>query len=198
MNTPLNDALPYGWVVEANDGHKTFFETDPAGFRHESYAGLATVHTLYTRTNTPESSAAQPALTGYDAEHAKFRMWLNKQTMPAMHDHAAIAWAGWEARCAQPSDATAQPRVDLTDEQIAKHLAEHGIGYIRLSKDATGHAEAFTGYDAEIYGNAIRSLLANTAQGKTCQKFRFNPEHTDHCDFCKCAKSDHALAAKKG
>lgn len=67
---------------------------------------------------------------------------------------------------AQPSDATAQPRVDLTDEQIAKHLAEHGIGYIRLAKDATWHAEPFAGYDAEIYGNAIRALLANTAQGK--------------------------------
>jgi hypothetical protein len=39
---------PYGYAVEANDGHITFFKDDPKGFRTENWGGLMTVHSLYT------------------------------------------------------------------------------------------------------------------------------------------------------
>lgn len=50
-------SVPYGYVVEANDGHKTFFDTDPNGFRHPSYKGLVKVHTLYAAPSPTEQAS---------------------------------------------------------------------------------------------------------------------------------------------
>ena len=246
MNTPLNDALKpcpmCGGLPTMNElilgkyWHLACGNVLHSACANSWESADAAIAAWNTRANTPESSAAQGAMT---PKRAEFLKWLKdthnivpEQAMTESNAYRIAAdylekVAGEEGfygnhvmtlaegikslrNAAQPSDATAQPsdtdianainairrmstaqgisaqelpraialvrglfpaqpRVDLTDEQIAKHLAEHGIGYIRLAKDATGYAEAFTGYDAEIYGNAIRSLLANTAQGKTEQ-----------------------------
>lgn len=59
-------------------------------------------------------------------------------------------------------------------------------------------ADQMRDYARQSIASIAATIVANTAQGKPCQKFEYNPEHTDHCDFCKCHKSDHAIAAKKG
>lgn len=172
MNTPLNDALKN--LADAAERQLRGEISPVAHCIRQARALLA---------NTPESSAAQGAMgdahlvplhtflsaaageglvfDGVDAGDLYKSIFANRNNDDAFR----IGFKG-----AQPSDATAQPRVDLTDERAAslfKEVMQHysiGAGGIHVFELPT-----------ELY-EQVKSfgILANTAQGKPEQDAAIN------------------------
>ena len=55
---------PYGFAVEANDGHITFFKDEPKAFRTPPFDKIMTVHSLFTHADSADSLRPAPAGSG--------------------------------------------------------------------------------------------------------------------------------------
>jgi len=191
---PLNDAPTRNELIDFLEGISTI-DGVSFGERHPVHAGLfwwRKFLTILDRANTPDSAAqgAMGRLLAGDGDLYQLLMNVaNGIDSPASCSLARKALIKIDNIHAQPTDATAQQMYQIED------CGCDGKERFRIY-DQGGNGICYA-QNREQAENVV-SLLANTAQGKPCHKFQFNPEHWDHCDFCKYSRSDHALAAKKG